>query len=174
MGLTYTFVPGRWRTDSPKALPASFSSPPPCQKERNEAIKMQPALAPLRCASHVSPVVILRLFVSFGTWFPPRSTRVAVWHIAAVRVLNHRLRLLQPPLRRGRSHSLKKSGRDSQMLRLTFLSIIDRGFGVVIDQFVRSSPLPPLSFSLLWSVSGVVAVPEPLSGTERSVHFKFS
>ena len=60
------------------------------------------------------------------------------------------------------------------MLRLTFLSIIDRGFGVVIDQFVRSSPLPPLSFSLLWSVSGVVAVPEPLSGTERSVHFKFS
>ena len=36
------------------------------------------------------------------------------------------------------------------------------------------SQIPPLSFSLRWSVSAVVAVAEPLAETERWVHFTMS
>ena len=138
---TDSLVPGRWRTDSPKALPASFSSLLCRPKERNEAIKIQSDFAPVMRFSPVIIVIIilgLLLFVAFGTWFSPRSARVAVWHIAAVRILRRRRRLPSLlPLRRGRSHSLKRERRRSQMMRLTcVLSIIDREFRVVIDRSI--------------------------------------
>ena len=137
---TDSLVPGRWRTDSPKALPASFSSLLCRPKERNEAIKIQSDFAPVMRFSPVIIVIIilsLLLFVAFGTWFSPRSARVAVWHIAAVRILRRRRLPSLLPLRRGRSHSLKRERRRSQMMRLTcVLSIIDREFRVVIDRSI--------------------------------------
>lgn len=103
---------------------------------------------------------------------------MAVWHIAAVRILYCRPPRIPLLLRRGRSHSLEGTGKErkSQMMRLTYsrLSIVNF---VCRDRSIHSpmqSQIPPLSFSLRWSVSAVVAVAEPLAETERWVHFTMS
>ena len=116
--------------------PLHFSVEP--KKGEMKPSKFSPNFAPVM---HFSPVIILSLllFVAFGTWFPPRSAWVAVWHIAAVRILYYRPPRIPLLLRRGRSHSLEGTGKERARWcdLLTTLDYRSWISCVVIDRSIR-------------------------------------